>query len=74
LDTVNKVSRLDGVRGIIVNDIALLLILREKKYSKDIVISTGGTTFNADTVRFYKSLGAKRIILDRQLSVRTLLK
>lgn len=74
LDTVNKVSRLDGVRGIIVNDIALLLILREKKYSKDIVISTGGTTFNADTVRFYKSLGAKRIILDRQLSVRDIIK
>ena len=74
LDTVNKVSGLDGVKGIIVNDMALLLLLKQKKYSKDIVVSTGGTTFNTETVQFYKSLGAKRIILDRQLPLKDIVK
>lgn len=74
LNLIDKVSSLKGVKGIIVNDIALLLLLKEKKYKKEIAISTGGTTFNADTVQFYKSLGAKRIILDRQLSVEDIVK
>ena len=73
IDTINKVSSLKGVKGIIVNDIALLLLLKENCYKKDIVISTGGTIFNKDTVSFYKSLGAKRIILDRQLSIKDIL-
>ncbi|GAB1402173.1 hypothetical protein MASR1M68_10840 [Elusimicrobiota bacterium] len=73
LDTINKVSSLNGVKGIIVNDIALLLLLKENNYKKDIVISTGGTIFNSHTVAFYKSLGAKRIILDRQLSIKDII-
>lgn len=70
LNLIKQVSKLKGVKGIIVNDIALLLLLNKMKYEKEIVISTGGTTFNGDTVGFYKSLGAKRIILDRQLSIK----
>ena len=52
----------------------LLLLLKEQKYKKEIAISTGGTTFNKDSVQFYKSLGAKRIILDRQLTIKELKK
>lgn len=74
LDTIDKVSSLKGIKGIIVNDIALLLLLKENNYKKDIVVSTGGTIFNHHTVAFYKSLGAKRIILDRQLSIKDILK
>ncbi len=74
LNLIEKVSSLKGIKGIIVNDIALLLLLKELKYKKEIAISTGGTTFNANTVQFYKSLGAKRIILDRQLSVKDIVK
>ena len=74
LKLIDKVSSLKGVKGIIVNDMALLLLLKEQKYKKEIAISTGGTTFNADTVQFYKSLGAKRIILDRQLSIEDIIK
>ena len=74
LKLIEQISALKGIKGIIVNDIALLLILKEKKYKKEIAISTGGTTFNADTVQFYKSLGAKRIILDRQLSIKDIIK
>lgn len=73
MDTITKVSSLNGVKGIIVNDIALLLLLKEKSYKKDIAISTGGTIFNHHTVAFYKSLGAKRIILDRQLSIKDII-
>ncbi len=73
LSLIKEVSSLKGVKGIIVNDIALLLLLQDIKYDKEVVISTGGTTFNADTVAFYKSLGAKRIILDRQLSIKEII-
>lgn len=74
LNLINKISDLKGIKGIIVNDISLLLLLKEQNYKKEIAISTGGTTFNADTVQFYKSLGAKRIILDRQLSIEDIIK
>lgn len=74
LNLIKEVSDLKGIKGIIVNDIALLLLLKEIRYGKEIVISTGGTTFNKDTVSFYKSLGAKRIILDRQLSIEDIIK
>ena len=74
LSLINEISSLKGIKGIIVNDISLLLLLKEQKYKKEIAISTGGTTFNADTVQFYKSLGAKRIILDRQLTIEDIIK
>jgi len=72
-ETIKKVSSLRGVKGIIVNDISLLLLLKQNGYKKDIVISTGGTVFNSRTVAFYKSLGAKRVILDRQLCAKDIL-
>lgn len=74
LNLINEISSLNGIKGIIVNDISLLLLLKEQKYKKEIAISTGGTTFNTDTVQFYKKLGAKRIILDRQLSIEEIIK
>lgn len=73
LKTIDKVSSLNGIKGIIVNDIALLLLLKQCKYDKEIVISTGGTTFNDQTIKFYKDFGAKRIILDRQLNIKDLI-
>lgn len=73
LKLIEEISALKGVKGIIVNDMALLLLLKEQKYKKEIAISTGGTSFNADSVAFYKSLGAKRIILDRQLSMKEII-
>jgi len=58
----------------IVADIGLLLTLRELKTSKEIHISTGGTVFNSQSVEFYKNLGATRIILDRQISLKAMQK
>lgn len=67
LEAIKYVSSFDAVKGIIVCDIGLLLRLKQMKYNKHIVISTGGTTFNSSTVSFYKQFGITRIVLDRQL-------
>jgi len=55
-----------GVDAVIVADIGLLLSLREMGWKKDIHVSTGGTTFNNETILFYRELGAARVILPRQ--------
>jgi collagenase-like PrtC family protease len=58
-------SRKCGVDAIIVADLGLLLKLPELGWDREIHISTGGTTFNNETVAFYKALGAKRVIIPR---------
>lgn len=59
-----------GTDSLIVSDINLLLMIKDKIHTPiDIHIGTGGTTFNSSTVSFYKNLGAKRIIVDRQLTI-----
>ena len=69
VEAINFVSSFMSVKGIIVNDIGLLLRLKQINYNKHIVISTGGTTFNSSTVSFYKQFGTNNIILDRQLKI-----
>lgn len=69
LEAIKYVSSFETVKGIIVCDIGLLLRLKQIKYNKHIVISTGGTTFNSSTVSFYKQFGITRIVLDRQLKI-----
>lgn len=68
LDLVNKVERLQGVKGIIIADLGLLLTLKKNGFKKEIHISAGGTCFNSKTADFYQGLGAHRIILPRQLT------
>lgn len=58
-----------GVDALIVGDVALLVTLREIRIPTAIHISTAGTAFNAETVRFYQELGASRIILPRHLTL-----
>jgi len=53
----------------IIADIGLLLTLRRLKTGKKLHISTGGTVFNSESVDFYASLGASRIVLDRQTRI-----
>ena len=69
--SINFVSKFNVVKGIIVNDINLLLLL--KNYKKEIIISTLGTNLNSYTIEFYKQFGSKRIVLDRQLSAKEVL-
>ena len=70
INAVCKISEFSSVKGIIVGDINLLLILKKFSYKKDIVISTSGTNFNDYAIEFYAGLGAKRFILDRQLTAK----
>ena len=70
IKTIEKISKLTGVKGLIVTDMGLLLTLRKIGYEKEIHISTGGTSFNSNTADFFSSLGANRVILDRQLTAK----
>ena len=67
MEDINLISRFDKVEGIIVNDIGLLLRLKESNYKKKIIISTGGTIFNSSSIDFYKQFGATEFVIDRQL-------
>jgi len=68
IKTIYKASSLPGIKGVIVADIGLLLYLKKAGYKKEIQISTLTGNLNHYTVDFFASLGAKRIILDRQLT------
>ena len=58
----------------IVADLGLLLTLRKNGFKREIHVSTGGTVFNSEAARFYKDLGASRIVLDRQVSLASMKK
>jgi len=58
-----------GVDSFLISDLALLLYLRETKVEVPIHISTGGTTFNSQTARFYHSLGASRVTIPRHITI-----
>lgn len=71
IKSIKFVSKFNAVKGIIVNDINLILLL--KNYEKEIIISTLGTNLNSYVIEFYKEFGAKRIVLDRQLTAKEVL-
>ncbi len=70
LKSIIRISKFSSVKGIIVADMNLLLMLKKIKYDKKIIISTLGTVFNKYAIDFYSSLGAKRFVLDRQMTAK----
>lgn len=58
-----------GIDAFIIGDVAFMLSLRERGITTNIHISTAGTAFNSETVRFYQELGASRVILPRHLTI-----
>jgi len=68
LDYVNFLYQI-GVDGIIVQDIALLKLARNAFPNLPVHCSTQMTVHNAEGARYYSELGAKRIVLARELSV-----
>lgn len=59
-----------GADGLILADAALLLKLdKDLLKDKDIVIGCDGTVFNNAAVKFYKDLGATRIVFDRAMTL-----
>ena len=69
LDYVRKVVGM-GIYAMMVADLALLLTLRKLDIGARVVISTGGNTFNSEAAKFYRDLGASRIILPRHLTLK----
>lgn len=67
-DLLSMITSLQGVKGIIVTDLGLLLTLKKNDFKKEIHISTGATIFNSHAVDFYGDMGAERVVLDRQLT------
>ncbi len=57
------------VDALIVGDVGLMVMLKERNVSIPLHISTAGTAFNSETVRFYQELGASRVILPRHLTI-----
>ncbi len=56
--------------GVIVADLGVLQLLRERAYGfRHVVVGTGGATLNAETAAFYGALGATRVVLSRHLTV-----
>lgn len=68
MDYIAMVSDL-GVDALMVADLALLLTLGEKQTGPKLYISTGGTVFNSELVKFYQELGASRVTLPRHLNL-----
>jgi collagenase-like PrtC family protease len=73
MEDIEFISKFDVITGIIVNDIGLLLRLKQNKYNKKIIISTGGTIFNSSSIEFYKQFGATEFVIDRQLKYEELI-
>ena len=66
-----ELARQARVDALIVADLGLLFLL-QKQWSDifEVHISTGGTTFNSRAAKFYQSLGAKRIVLPRSVTLK----
>ncbi|WP_036728485.1 peptidase U32 family protein [Peptoniphilus mikwangii] len=58
-----------GVDALIVADPGMFLKVRNAVSDMDIHISTQGSVTNSSTVAFWKQMGAKRVVLARELSI-----
>ena len=58
-----------GADAVLISDLGLLALCREKAPNLTIHISTQANTTNAMTVKFFESLGVKRVVLSRELGL-----
>ena len=58
-----------GIDAIIVADLGLISIIKEKKFSGQIHAGSGLTVFNSQTAGFLGELGVSRIVLPRDLTI-----
>lgn len=59
--------RVNGLKGVVVADVALMKLIVQEYPSLKLIVSTGANVFNKDTVLFYKSLGVHRITIPRHV-------
>jgi putative protease len=55
--------------GLIVSDVGLMRMLRDRDVTKPIAVSTLAVVHNEQSIDFFRQVGATRIILPRQLSL-----
>ena len=63
-----------GVDAIIVSDIYVMNLWKELNLKMELHISTQASSLNYETVNFYKSLGAKRVVLAREASMEDIIR
>jgi len=59
-----------GADAAIVQDLAVMRILKERCPSLDLHASTQAVAHNADSAKFFRDLGYKRVVLARELSLK----
>lgn len=69
LDEYLKLLKKAKVDAIIVSDVGLIRYIHKKAPSLAIHVSTQANVTNSESVKFYAELGAKRIVLARELSL-----
>jgi collagenase-like PrtC family protease len=62
----------NGVDAILVADIGLMLVLKEKFKRLKLYLSSCAPVFNSETISFYSNLGVSRIVFHRHLSMNEL--
>ena len=63
-----------SVDGIIVSDIYVMNLWKKNNLKMELHVSTQASSLNYETVKFYQSFGAKRIVLAREASKETIRK
>jgi U32 family peptidase len=69
LDLTEQLVERLHIDGVIVSDINFMLRLARQKYPLNLHLSSLGACINSYSVQFYHSIGVKRIILPRQMSL-----
>ncbi len=69
LELCSRLVEEAGVDGLIIGDLILLTRLSESKLPVRLHLSSLGSCFNSESIGYYQSLGVKRVILPRQLTV-----
>jgi len=69
LPIIQEVVRGVDPDGLIVSDVGLMLVLGENRIDKPIVVSTMAVAHNVEAIEFFREVGARRVILPRQLSL-----
>ena len=70
-ELANYFRMLEGLKvdGVLVSDLGVFRVLKECAPTLPIHISTQANTLNYEAVRFYKEMGAARVVLARELSI-----
>lgn len=59
-----------GIKSFIVRDIVVLHMLSKLNLGVDVHLSCLASSFNSESIRFYKEYGIKRVTLPRQLTIK----